>query len=73
MNAETIRQLLRQRPFVPFEVRMTNGDVYQVRYPDYSMVLKTVMVIADPDADSVAICALDQFASVNKPNLADAG
>ena len=67
MNADTLRVMLRRRPFLPFEVRKSNGDVYQVRYPDFAFVLRTNFVIGDPDADNLAICALDQVASVNAP------
>jgi hypothetical protein len=70
MNAETLREMLRRRPFRPFEVRMSSGDVYQVRYPDFAFVLKTNLVIGDPDADHIAICALDQMATVNLPQPA---
>jgi hypothetical protein len=46
---------------------MSNGDVYQVRYPDFAFVLWSNFVIGDPDADNFAICALDQMAGVNVP------
>ncbi len=65
MNAEVLRQMIRQRPFVPFEVRMSNGDIYQICYPDFAFVLRSNLVIGDPDADSLAVCALDQLATVN--------
>jgi len=67
MKANTIKELLERRPFQPFEVRMTDGNVYQVRYPGYAFVLKAMLFIGDPDADTVAFCALDQIASVNVP------
>jgi hypothetical protein len=70
MNAQTLRQMLQRRPFLPFEVRMSSGDVYQVRYPDFAFVLRSNLVVGDPDADSIAICALDQMASVNAPQPA---
>jgi len=71
MNLETLRGMLRQRPFQPFEVRMSNGDVYQIRYPDFAFVLRSNLVIGDPDADRLALCALDQMASVNVPQPAN--
>jgi hypothetical protein len=46
---------------------MSNGDVLQVRYLEFAFVLRTNFVIGDPDADNIAICALDQMASVNIP------
>jgi hypothetical protein len=67
MNAQILRQMMVRRPFQPFEVRMSNGDVHQVRYPDFAFVLRTNFVIGDPDADDVVICSLDQMASVHAP------
>lgn len=59
--------MLQRRPFVPFEVRMSNGDVHQVRYPDCAIVQKSNLIIGDPDSDHLVICALDQLASVHAP------
>ena len=67
MNAQILRQMMVRRPFQPFEVRMSNGDAYQVRYPDFAFILRTNFVIGDPDADNVVICALDQMSSVHVP------
>ena len=65
MNANTLREMLEARPFQLFEVRMSSGDVYQVRYPNFAFVLRSNLVIGDPDADHVHLCALDHIASVN--------
>jgi hypothetical protein len=65
MNANTLQEMIEARPFQPFEVRMSSGDVYQVRYPNFAILMRTRLVIADPDADHLAICALDHIASVN--------
>jgi hypothetical protein len=70
MSAKTLREMLERRPFQPFEVRMSNGDAFQVRYPNFAFVLRSNFVIGDPDADNLAICALDQIASVNAPQPA---
>ncbi len=48
---------------------MSNGDIFQIRYPEFAFVLRSNLVIGDPDADTIAICALDQLASVNAPQL----
>ncbi len=67
MKSEALRELLQRRPFQPFEVRMSNGDVYQVRYPDFAMALRSNFIIGDADADHFVIGAFDQMASVNVP------
>lgn len=51
---------------------MSNGDVYQVRYPKIAGVTPTRFVILDPDADDLVICDLNQMASVNVPQAASA-
>ena len=70
MKPSTLKELFERRPFQPFEVRMSNGDVHKVRYPNYAFVLRTMLFIGDPDADTVAFCALDQIVSVNVPQAA---
>lgn len=62
--------MLERRPFVPFEVCMTNDDVYQIRYSSCAAVSKTILLIIDPESDHVVYCALDQIASVNAPQPA---
>lgn len=62
---ETIRELLSRRPFTPFEVRMSSGDVHEVRRPEFAILLKSTLVIGVPDTDRVGICALFHVANVN--------
>lgn len=70
IRADTVKRLLEQRPFQRFEVRMSSGDVCQVRYPNYAFIIRNMLFIGDPDADTVAFCALDQIASANLPQAA---
>ncbi len=51
MNAETICEWLNRRPFGPFEMRLSNGEVYQVRHPEVLAVGKNRMAIIDPATD----------------------
>lgn len=34
MNAETIREYLRRKPFEPFVIRMSNGEIHEIRHPE---------------------------------------
>jgi hypothetical protein len=70
MKPGVLKEMIDQRPFQPFEIRMTDGKVYQIRYPNYAVLMKTILFIGDPDSDSFAFCALDQIASVNVPQAA---
>ena len=57
MNADAIRELLARKPFEPFEVRLTNGDVHVVKHPECVAIAKSRLVIVDLDADRITICA----------------
>lgn len=71
MKAEALRQLLGRRPFQPLDVHMSNGEIYQIRYPDCAVVLRSTLFIGDPDADNFVICSFDQVANVNTPQAAN--
>lgn len=64
MNHEYFEQLLEARPFVPFAVHLSSGQTHQVRYPGCALLTRTRLVITDPDADRIAVCALLHIASV---------
>ncbi len=64
MPVESIRELLSHRPFEPFEVHMSNGDIHQIKHPEMATLTKTRLVIADFDKDRLAICSLLHIASV---------
>jgi hypothetical protein len=70
MNAETIRELLRRRPFEPFEVHMTNGEIHQVRHPEMTMVVGPRLVVGYPDTERVAILSLLHVATIEMPQAA---
>ncbi|MBI4602887.1 MAG: hypothetical protein HY721_13095 [Planctomycetes bacterium] len=58
MNAEAIRELLHRRPFEPFEVQLSSGEVHPVQHPDYAMLLQSRLVIGYPGTDRMVICSL---------------
>ena len=64
MTGETIRELLQQKPFEPFEIHLSNGDVVPVRHPEMALVLKTNVIVGDSKSDKFAICALLHNANV---------
>jgi hypothetical protein len=65
MNADALRELLRQRPFVPFVVRLSSGEAHAVRHPECVAIAKTRIVVTDPEADRVAVCSLMHVTSVD--------
>jgi hypothetical protein len=64
MNAETIRELLRRQPFEPFEVHMSNGEVYAVRHPEQALLAGSRLLIYFPATDKLAWCALLHIANI---------
>jgi hypothetical protein len=57
-------ELLSRRPFEPFAVRLSNGELHAVRYPGCAILTRTRLGIADPDADKIIVCTLLHMASV---------
>ena len=61
---ETLVPLLRQQPFQPFLVQMSNGERFEVRHPEMAALLKSNLIIARPDSDEFEICSLLHIANV---------
>lgn len=70
MNAETVRELLQRRPFQPFVIRMSNGDVFEVKHPELALLLKTRVIIGDPENDRSWICSLININAIETPQPA---
>ena len=64
MNMETIRDLLYRQPFEAFEIRLSNGEAYQVRHPENVALAKTRIAIAYPEADRIILCSLIHINSI---------
>lgn len=64
MNAEPIQALLRRQPFVPFEVHLANGEVYEVRHPENAILMKSDFMLVYPEKDSFVIAAMAQVSNV---------
>ncbi len=48
MNATALRELLRQRPFTPFELILSSGDRFPVMHPEMMLLLKERVLLAVP-------------------------
>ncbi len=64
MNYETLRELLDRRPFEPFEIRLSNGERYEVRHPEMALLLKSRIIIGDAENDKMTICGLIHINSI---------
>jgi hypothetical protein len=63
MNHDAMQELLRRQPFEPFEIRLSNGERHEVRDPEMALLLRSRLMIAQPD-DRVVICPFLHIASV---------
>jgi hypothetical protein len=64
MNANAIREWLRREPFEPFQLRLSNGEVYEVRHPELVALARTQLALADPAADRIQFIALMRVNSI---------
>jgi hypothetical protein len=65
MSPDAIRDLLKRRPFTPFQVTLSSGQTIEVPHPEFVIMTKNGMVVAYPDSDRVSICAFLHIASVD--------
>ncbi len=64
MNAQAIRDLIQRKPFVPFDLILSSGQIVHVPHPECAILSKNGMVVAYPDNDRIAIVAYLHIASV---------
>ncbi|HUY31444.1 MAG TPA: hypothetical protein VMV69_01590 [Pirellulales bacterium] len=66
MSPETVQQMLHRQPFEPFEVRLSNGELHQVRHPENALVSRTRLVVVYPDSetDRMVICDLNHVNAI---------
>ncbi len=58
MNHAAMLELLSTKPFKPFDVITSGGQIHRVLHPEFVVLTKTQIVIVDPDADRVAVLQL---------------
>jgi hypothetical protein len=73
MNTETMLALLQRQPFQPFEVRMSNGDAFQIRHPEKAYLLKSSLILGSPQSDDFIFCSLLHVADVKALPIASGG
>lgn len=72
MNAESVRSFLQAQPFVPFEVRMTDGDKHRVRHPEMAMLAGGRLIIYSPENDRVSMVSLLHINGIDVAQFAHA-
>ncbi len=51
MRSEDLRQFLRQEPFRPIRLTLTDGRTYDVRHPELVILGRSSVIIGFPEAD----------------------
>ncbi len=64
MNSDSMRELLNQQPFQPFEIFMSSGERHAVKHPEFVMVSPSRIVVMDPVTDRLAILSTIHVAEV---------
>jgi len=69
MSLTAIKEALGRRPFEPFRIRMSSGDAYEVRHPEFAWLLKGGIYVglpADKDElpDRAVFCSLLHVAAI---------
>lgn len=67
MNHDAIQRFIAKRPFEPFEVLLSGGQVYRVVHPEAVILLKNTLVIGDPETDAVIWCSLLHITAIRRP------
>jgi hypothetical protein len=61
---EALVKLLRQQPFQPFVVQLSNGERFEVRHPEMAALLKSNLIVGRPDSDEYDVCSLLHISNV---------
>ena len=64
MNTATFQDFLRRLPFQPIEVRMSNGDVHQIRHPENAFLLRSSVILGNPTSDNFEFLSLLHIVNV---------
>jgi hypothetical protein len=69
MNTQILRSLLTRQPFEPMRVKMSGGEVFDIRHAEMASLAKSglIVVLAEPDespSDRVEFCSLMHIVGV---------
>jgi hypothetical protein len=51
MRPDDIRDLLRQAPFLPLRLFLTDGTVHDIRHPESAILMRTTVSLVSPGSD----------------------
>jgi hypothetical protein len=71
MRREQLESALRESPFRPFRVILTNGHVHEIRHPEFFMLMSGSAIVGHPDpagagADRYTVIDLSHVAEIER-------
>jgi hypothetical protein len=78
MTVQTFRELLTRRPFQPFRLVMSSGQMCEVRHPEMALLTRTDMLVGVGESDEgepaeFRICSLLHVTAIEPLNSPTAG
>lgn len=66
MQRETLREWLKRQPFQPFRVYVSDGRIYDVRFPRMNLLAQTFVKIGipAPDIPSDLVCDHTEYVAL---------
>jgi hypothetical protein len=63
MRQDDLLEVLRQRPFRPFRIHLTDGTTYDIRHPEMMVVGRSTALVFFPPA-GMSLPALDRYDTI---------
>ncbi len=63
MSQQDMLEMLKQRPFQPFRIHVSDGTVYEIRHPEMMVVGRTKALVLYPP-EGLALPAIDRYEAV---------
>jgi len=51
MTLETLRAMLTRRPYEHMRIKMSNGEIFEIRHPEMATLTKTGLIVVLPEPD----------------------
>lgn len=68
MTVEVLREAMSRRPFEPFRIRLSSGDVFEIRHPEAALLIRGGLYVGLPNGEDIperaVYCALLHIAAV---------
>lgn len=52
MRQHEIRDAIRKQPFQPFRIHLSNGQVFDIRHPEFALLTRSSVHVVVPETDN---------------------